>query len=668
MSKKKPTKKAQVRKVNPQKGQSRKAAKAKGKKASSQVRSSSTAWWKDTRTLLMLLGILVLTFVCFTPSLHENFTNWDDQDYVTENPYVVNLDGKSIKAMFTQSIAANYHPLTILSLAMNYQMTGLNASSYHWTNLILHLINTFLVFYFAFLLFNRKAAGALLVAFLFAVHPMHVESVAWVAERKDVLYTLFFVWALITYLQYLSSKKMSLYVATLVLFVLSCLSKPTAVMLPIILLLVDYLKHRDWKMKVLLEKLPFFIGAVIFGFITVNIQSKSAIGDFETHSIIEKFLFAAYGTFMYIAQMFAPFKLSAFHPYPVAGTTFSNPVFYLALVAVLALAGLAFWSLRKTRVVAFGLLFYGAMIALTLQFVQVGSALISDRYTYVAYIGLFVILGWLLNEFLGKENLSDGKRYGVLGAVGVVGLLFCFLTFNRCAIWQNSGNLWTDVLKSYPDSKIAHNNLGNYYVDDLKQNDKGMVHLNKAVELDPGYYKGRVARGKLFRRIKKHPEALADYNVAIGLKPNDDEAYNNRGNIYFETQQYDKALADYQKVMEINPSEAKAYGNSGAIYFQRGNFQKALELLDKALALNPGYQDALVNQGVTYAKVNQPQKAIESFNKYMRLRNDNARAYYWRGMEYAKLNQRQEALEDYNRAIQMNPNRPEFFEARKALQ
>ncbi len=666
MSKKKPIKKVQPKKIAKKKGQVKKTEKTKHKRAQKSLKKASSAWYKDTRTLALLAAILVITFICFTPSLHENFTNWDDQDYVTENPYVVNIDARSVNAMFTQSIASNYHPLTILSLAINYQMTGLNASSYHWTNLILHLINTFLVFYFAFLLFERKTAGALLVAFLFAIHPMHVESVAWVAERKDVLYTLFFVGALITYLKYLSNKSMSMYIATLVLFVLSCLSKPTAVMLPVVLLLVDFLKHRDWKMNVLLEKAPFFIGAIVFGIITIRIQSSSAIGDFEVHSIGEKFLFAAYGTFMYIAQMFAPFKLSALHPYPPVGTASSQPVFYVALLVVLALGGLMFWSLRKTRMITFGLLFYGAMIALTLQFVQVGSALISDRYTYVSYIGLFVIFGWLLNEFLAKNASNTSRQYGVLGLIGLVGALLCFLTFNRCKVWQDSGKLFSDVLKSYPDSKIAHNNLGNYYVDEAKQMDQGLVHLNRAVELDPNYYKARVARGKVFRLTRKYNEALADYNKAISLKPNDDEAYNNRGNVYFNLQQYDKALADYQKVMELNPGEPKAYGNSGAIYLQKGNFSKAFELLDKALKIYPGYQDALMNQGTAYALNNRPNEAIQSFTKYLSLRKDNPAIYHRRGAAYAKLNQHQQALNDFNNAIQLNPNRAEFYAGRAA--
>ena len=162
--------------------------KAKVKKAAPK---SPAAWWRNTSALLGLAVILAVTFASFYPSLNAGFTNWDDLDYVTESPYIVHLNGESIATMFSQEIASNYHPLTILSLALNYQMSTLNPASYHWTNLILHLLNVVLVFWFVYLLLDRKIWGALLTAFLFAIHPMHVESVAWIAERKDVLYTFF---------------------------------------------------------------------------------------------------------------------------------------------------------------------------------------------------------------------------------------------------------------------------------------------------------------------------------------------------------------------------------------------------------------------------------------------------------------------------------------------
>ncbi len=610
----------------------------------------ATAWWSSRNALLGLAAILVVAFVSFYPSLNAGFTNWDDLDYVTESPYIVNLNGESIATMFSEEIASNYHPLTIFSLALNYQMSTLNPASYHWTNLILHLLNVVLVFWFVYLLFDRKIWGALLAAFLFAIHPMHVESVAWVAERKDVLYTFFFVAALITYLNYLKNKKTAYYLFTLILFVLSCLSKPTAVMLPVILVLLDWYKNRVFSAKVLLEKAPFFALSVLFGVITIMVQSDTAVvvGESDAHNLFERFLFACYGTMMYIVKLFVPTHLSAFHPYPKV----LSAVHYLSPLVVLGLGGLLVWSLRKTKVVAFGLLFYGAMIALTLQFVQVGNAIISDRYTYAAYIGLFLIFGWLLDNFLSKKNISSGMRYGVLGGIAAVGILFCAMTYQRCDVWQNSGNLWTNVIKQYPNSHIAHNQLGNYYFE-ARRYDEALTQLNQAVALKPVYYKARISRGKVFRRMKKYPESLADYNKAIELEPNRDEAYNNRGNIYFETQQYDKALADYQKVTQLNPSESKAYGNTGAIYAQQGKFPQALENLNKALTMNPSYQDAIANRGIVHAQMSNHQAAIQDFNRAIQLNPNKANLYSSRAQSHQALGNVQQAQQDRQRAGQL---------------
>ena len=621
--------------------------KAKVKKAAPK---SPAAWWRNTSALLGLAVILAVTFASFYPSLNAGFTNWDDLDYVTESPYIVHLNGESIATMFSQEIASNYHPLTILSLALNYQMSTLNPASYHWTNLILHLLNVVLVFWFVYLLLDRKIWGALLTAFLFAIHPMHVESVAWIAERKDVLYTFFFVAALITYLNYLKNKKTAYYVYTLILFVLSCLSKPTAVMLPVILVLLDWYKNRDLLAKVWLEKIPFFALSVLFGIITIIVQSDTAVivGESDTHNLFERFIFACYGTMMYIVKLFVPIGLSAFHPYPKV----LSAVHYISPLVVLGLGGLLVWSLRKTKVVALGLLFYGAMIALTLQFVQVGNAIISDRYTYAAYIGLFLIFGWLLDNFLAKKNISSGLQYGVLGGIAAIGILFCTMTYQRCDVWQNSGNLWSNVIKQYPNSHIAHNQLGNYYFE-AQRYDESLTHLNQAVQLKPVYYKARISRGKLFRRQKKYAEALTDYNKAIDLEPNRDEAYNNRGNIYFETQQYDKALADYQKVTELNPGESKAYGNTGAIYAQQGKFPQALESLNKALAMNPSYQDAIANRGIVHAQMGNHQAAIQDFSRAIQLNPGKANLYGFRADSYQALGNTQQAAQDRQRAGQL---------------
>ena len=374
----------------------------------------ATPWWKDSRIRLILLGLAVVTFLTFIPSLNNDFTNWDDQDYVTDNPHVVNIDAKSINAMFTQQIASNYHPLTILSLAINYQFAVLDAPLYHWTNLLFHVLNTLLVFYFVYLFTGRKWEGALVVALLFGIHPMHVESVAWIAERKDVLYTAFFLGGMIQYLGYLKSKKNKKLIYTGIFFLLSLLSKPTAVTFPVVMVLMDFVKNRKFDSRAIVEKIPFFILSIIFGLITINIQSGSAIGSMEDYTIVQRVMFASYGVYYYIAKLFVPTGLATFHPYPPLNAIpvifKAAPVFVLILLAAVA------YSLRSTKIILFGVAFYLVKIALTLQFVQVGSAIVSERYTYMSYIGLFMIIGALVDFLIKqKDEKYSLPRMAVLG-------------------------------------------------------------------------------------------------------------------------------------------------------------------------------------------------------------------------------------------------------------
>ena len=236
-----------------------KSKRPSGKKVKQAAPLGKKAWYADRNLLFMVLGLLLVTFIVFSPTFSNEFTNWDDDLYVANNPLVKTLDGATIANIFDLEsfVGGNYHPVTILTLNFNYQMTGLDPISYQVTNVLLHLLNTFLVFLFIYRLTKRKKEVALICAVLFALHPMHVESVSWMAERKDVLYTAFFMGGLLTYLRYRKTGKWADLGWTLLLFVLSGLSKPAAVVFPVVLFLIDYYKKAEWKMKLVAEKVPF---------------------------------------------------------------------------------------------------------------------------------------------------------------------------------------------------------------------------------------------------------------------------------------------------------------------------------------------------------------------------------------------------------------------------
>src|SRR6266487_4457073 len=298
--------------------------------------------------LLWLLLALAATAVCFFPMLKNNFTNWDDEYYVINDAL---LRGPDWQGIFSQPVVSNYHPLTIITLAINYGLTGLDPSSYLVFNFLLHLLNTALVFYFIWTISDKKIWVASITALIFGIHPMHVESVAWISERKDVLYTLFFLLSLIQYWRFLQAgKRLSLWLCFL-FFILSLLSKPAAIILPLVLFLLDYWKGRRINLRSAIEKIPFFIIAVVFAVLTVKIQSEKAMTGLDVFPIWTRLLFACYTAMTYFFRFFIPYPLSAFHPYPspdhLGLPVLISPIFVIAL-------GLILWYKRKNKPVIFG--------------------------------------------------------------------------------------------------------------------------------------------------------------------------------------------------------------------------------------------------------------------------------------------------------------------------
>ena len=338
----------------------------------------------------IIIVLFIISMIAFYPIVKNDFiSTWDDSVYIINNQLLHDLSWQGIINIFSygdefQKLINNYHPLTIFSLAFNYKISGLSPASYHLTNMILHGFNAVLAFLFVYLLCRRRIWPALISGLFFAIHPMHVESVAWISERKDVLYAFFFLAGLIAYLKYLENEKVWKLGIALFLFIFSCLSKAMAVPFPLILLLIDYLMRRRFSWKLIIEKIPFFIIALIIGFMSVHLQSMSAINKFETFTLYQRTMHASYGFIAYILKFFNPSDLSAFYPYPAITTTGLLPIsFRIAPYICIIVAGLLIWvSTRKgeiPRVIVFGILFYFFTIILVLQFLSVGKAIMADR-------------------------------------------------------------------------------------------------------------------------------------------------------------------------------------------------------------------------------------------------------------------------------------------------
>lgn len=599
-------------------------------KASSKVGKTPAKWWRNKNIYLPLLGILLLTALLYAPYLGNDFFNWDDPDYVYENTTIRELNAQSIVTFFTEFRSSNYHPLTWLSLAMNYAVHGNDPWGYHFINLLLHLANVLLVFVFVYKLCDQKADIALFVTLFFGIHPLHIESVAWVTERKDVLYVLFMLPALWYYLRQLEKPSASNYALVLVFYLLSLLSKPSAVIFPLLLLCVDYLKGRPIQPRLIIEKIPHFALSVLFGILTILAQKDSAIGEFEQYSLFQRICFANYGFMMYIVKLFFPVSQSVLYPYPIVAAGLPVQFLIAPLFTAATIAGLV-WSRKFTRVGIFGVAFYFFNIVLVIQFMSVGEAIMSERYTYMSYIGLLIIVGYLFHALLQKESL----KIPMLALLGLFTVAFSIKTFERLKLWKNSDLLWTDVINQYPNrTPTAYNNRGHY------------------------------------RRNKKlYQEAISDLSTAIQLHPKYHLAFVNRGNTYFSLQRNDEAFADYTKSIELKADYPEGYGNRGSVYFQKGQYDLAMQDYNKALELKKEYPDAYLNRAVTLSVLNKHEEAVPDYTQYIKYMQDepNPKAYNWRGMSYQQLKQPSKALEDFNRAIQLDGKNTEFLLNRSQL-
>lgn len=610
------------------------------------------------KELILLAVVIVVTFAIYFPALQHKFTNWDDQQYVTENQYIKALTPANLERIFTRPMAVNYHPLTMLSLALNYRFSGLEPWPYFLVNIILHLFNTVLTFYFAFLVLGRNKPLALFVAAIFAVHPMHVESVAWISERKDVLYSFFYLSGMISWIYFIGKRRWPWYLFSLLLFVLAGLSKPSSVVFPLMLLLIDYLYKRKFNLVLVAEKIPFFAISAGIGIATIYAQIDSAVADFSNYTVIQRFLFGSFGFFIYIFKLVIPYGLSTLHPFPLLDNSLNLPwVYFMAPVINLVIVALVIYSMKQTRMLFFCLTFYFLNILLTLQFMQVGGAVISERYTYISYIGLLAGAGWMMNRATERYRIPAGYFYAVMI------LFFCvmaFLAARRVTVWQDSETLWSDVIAKYPENSTSYNSRGYFYLKEKKL-DKALPDFNKALELRPSYLDALNNRGSVYRLQNLPRLAIIDYNRALSVDPDFFNALSGRGNAYFTLGILDSALTDFNRALEINPAMAIALGNRGAVYFRMGQYDRAVQDCSRAIEIDPYYTEAYMNRGVAYSMLRQWDQAISDYTFVLGTDPENHSVLEWRGIANRSKGAFGQAITDFSDAIRLNPSKVSLY-------
>ncbi len=629
--------------------------------------------------MLIPAGIGVITWLFLKTCTNNLFTNWDDPGYIKDNPLVKDLSAEGLKNIFSTPIMGNYHPLTILSYALEYSFVQLQPYLYHVDSLLLHILTTLLVYRLAILLTRRQVAASV-VALLFGLHPMHVESVAWLAGRKDVLYGAFYIGACITHIYYIRSeqKKALWYSFTILLFLLSLLSKPVAVVLPVTLLLIDYFEKRPLNIKLLIEKIPHFLISLGFGYESIIDQQK--FGSLNTLNVafnfIERIALGCYALFTYLWKIVAPVQLCNFYPYP------DKPLHAVYYIFPLLIAGLAFivWAFgRKNRAVVFGTLFFLVNIILLLQFIPVGGAIIADRYSYIAYFGLFFVAGWFVSGYF--EPGGDRKKGNTILIVTLVyTLALGYMSNQRCGAWYDATTLWTDEIQKVPErAPNAYNNLGFNYFNRFNESvnpqerqifyDSSYMLLNKAIELQPDFANPYISLGELERSVNKFADAKRNYYKALSLKASDEDAnaYLGLAIISAISRNFDSSAYCFHTALKLKPYFPEAHSNLGNLFDMMHQSDSALAHYAIAISQNADMIPPYLNRGRLLTRLHRTDEAMQDFERCLALNPTMGEVYYARAFAYAQKHNNAAAAQDVEKAISLGYTQIDnnFYQAMK---
>jgi len=573
--------------------------------------------------------VLLTTFAIYFKAIKFEFLIWDDNMYINLNERIKALNWENVKLIFTEFYFGNYHPITTLNYAMEYKLVGDAPALYHFTNILMHIINSLLVFILIRKISPKNFYVALITTAFFAVHPMHVESVAWVSERKDVLYTFFFLLSLIIYTNYLKSKKLIQLILTGIFFLLSCFSKSAAVILPLVMVLFDYYLNRKFNWKMLVEKIPFFAISFIFGIVAMYSQKAAMpVTALQVIPVLDRIFIVSNSFITYIFKAFIPLHLSALYPYPVELGGTLPIIYYLSILFVGLLLFFVWYSHRWGKDVIFGFVFFIITIILVLQIVPVGNATMADRYTYIPYIGIFFIIGKLF-EYLSTRANIHYKNY-LLFALAFGFIIFSAVSFARIDKWKNDETLFSDVIEKYPQNPLAYNNRGCYYLK-IAQNDslssakkemyfkKSFEDFDNLIKIDKNYSSIYHNRGLASYFLKDYTNAIKDFDTEIQKDPKNDEVYFDRGNAKKDNLDNVGAIKDFDKVIELNPKAENAYFNRGNVKKEMNDFTGAIKDYDKAIEINPKLLKAYNNRSIMKCMLKDYKGTIVDYDKMIEL-------------------------------------------------
>jgi len=615
--------------------------------------------------IIICVFLVVVSLAVFWQVGNHDFVNYDDDVYLTQNPYVRNgwaVDG--IQWAFTSRLHGHWHPVTWLSHMTDCQLFGLRPGWHHRVNLLFHLFNALLLFMILRLMTGAVYRSAF-VAALFALHPLHVESVAWVSSRKDILSAFFMFLAMLTYNRYAKNKNISPYILTALLYILGLMSKSMIITLPGILLLMDVWPlqriHMDnsrpvkdkikESLPLIYEKIPLFILAGIFVILTISVLRSVEF----THRPISKYWAIDFPVYYvtYIWKMIWPVHLSVLYPYSPELPIWKHIVSGIFLIAVTGIC--LKWARTKPYLVV-GWMWFLITLLPVIGLLKTGPHGISDRYTYIPLIGIFIMVSWGIPDLLAKWRY----RNVVLSAAGAV-MIVTMMTVSAMQVryWKNSLTLFEHAVKTSPDSYEAYYNLGTTFLGQ-GEIDKAIAHFNETLKIVPDYTDAYNNMGNAFMKRGDFKMALKNYNEAIRIEPDNPEFHNNAGVALEMSGDIPGAIRHYQEALRIAPGLGKAYNNMGNALKLQGELDTSEQYFKEAIEKEPWNARFHNDLGVVLDSRGKLDEAIGQYKEALRLAPDYAKAHYNLGNVYRRQRRLDQAIHHLSEAVRIEPKNAEY--------
>mgnify|MGYP002634074871 CR=1 FL=1 len=616
------------------------------------------------------LFLVVTTFLAYWQVLDHAFLNFDDNRYVTENTHITKgLTREGVIWAFTQSYASNWHPVSWLSHMLDFEFYGQDPSGHHLTNLLLHIANTLLLFWVLVRMTGAHWRSGI-VAFLFALHPLNVESVAWIAERKNVLSTFFWFLTMWAYVHYVEKKWIGNYLLVVLLLALGLMAKPMLVTLPFVLILLDYWPLRRWGWdkshseggtRLILEKVPLFVLVTATSVVTVMAQKGGgALRSADFISNYSGIANALVSYLEYLEKMIWPRELAVFYPHP--GNTLPLWKVLLCALVLVAITTQVVRGIRRVPYLAVGWFWYLGTLVPVIGIVQVGEQAMADRYMYVPLIGIFIVIAWGLPELM-----KNGKHRLLFVLAGALVPLLIILTWVQVSHWKNSITLFEHAISVNESESLSfvlvHNNLGHALATENRHEEAASQFL-QAIKINPRYSKAYNNLGRALSELKRYDEAIEYFQQAISIEADYAETYNKLGNALRKQGNLSESIAYFNEAARFKIEHADAYFNLGIALSQQGRFEKAITKYQKALLIKPDLIQALNNLASLLGQQGKVLEAIALYRKAITLDPNFAKAHNNLGSTLAGQGKFEEAANHFEKAISIDPN---YADARKNL-